>query len=48
MTYEPVIGKNAIREMFENEFNQADMNCIIENIFEEANLQDNRHIYFDG
>lgn len=21
---------------------------VIENIFEEANLQDNRHIYFDG
>ena len=32
---EPVVGKSAIREMFENEFNQADMVCIIENIFED-------------
>jgi len=35
VTNEPIIGKIAIREMFENEFNQADMNCIIENIFED-------------
>jgi len=30
---EPVTGKNAIREMFKNEFEQADMTCIPENIF---------------
>jgi len=35
VTNDPVIGKSAILEMFENEFNQADMNCIIENIFED-------------
>ena len=33
VTNEPVKGKTAIREMFENEFNQAEMTCIIENIF---------------
>lgn len=32
---EPVHGKEAIRQMFANEFSQADMTCIIENIFEE-------------
>lgn len=31
----PVVGKIAIREMFQNEFEQADMTCIIENIFED-------------
>ena len=31
----PVVGKTAIRDMFENEFNQADMTCLIENIFED-------------
>ena len=35
VTNEPVVGKNAIREMFEREFNQANMICIIENIFED-------------
>lgn len=35
VTNEPIVGKNAIREMFENEFNQAEMTCIIENIFED-------------
>lgn len=30
---EPVYGKSAIREMFRFEFSQADMTCIIENIF---------------
>ena len=35
VTDQPVVGKAAIREMFENEFNQADMTCIIENIFED-------------
>ncbi len=33
VTNEPVKGKTAIREMFENEFNQAEMTCIVENIF---------------
>nr|WP_319269111.1 nuclear transport factor 2 family protein [uncultured Draconibacterium sp.] len=32
---EPVVGKAAIREMFENEFRQAEMTCIVENIFED-------------
>ncbi|MCP3965555.1 MAG: nuclear transport factor 2 family protein [Lentisphaerae bacterium] len=31
----PVEGKAAIRQMFEAEFAQADMVCIIENIFED-------------
>ncbi|WP_247649235.1 nuclear transport factor 2 family protein [Lutibacter sp. B1] len=35
VTNEPIIGKMAIREMFEREFNQANMVCIIENIFED-------------
>lgn len=35
VTREPVIGKRAIRKMFENEFNQLEMNCIIECIFED-------------
>lgn len=35
VTNDPVVGKSAIREMFTNEFSQADMNCIIENIFED-------------
>ena len=33
---EPVIGKDAIVKMFEQEFTQADMVCIIENIFEDG------------
>lgn len=33
VTNEPVKGKTAIRKMFENEFNQAEMTCIVENIF---------------
>jgi hypothetical protein len=32
---EPVVGKPAIREMFAREFGQAEMICIIENIFED-------------
>lgn len=32
---EPVVGKEAIQEMFENEFSQAEMTCIVENIFED-------------
>jgi limonene-1,2-epoxide hydrolase len=36
VTNVPVIGKTAIREMFQNEFDQAEMTCIIENIFEDG------------
>lgn len=36
VTNEPVQGKDAIREMFANEFAQAEMTCIIENIFEDG------------
>lgn len=33
---EPVEGQTAIREMFEQEFDTADMTCIVENIFEDG------------
>ncbi len=33
---EPVVGKEAIREMFHQEFNNPKMMCIIENIFEDG------------
>jgi hypothetical protein len=33
---DPVMGKKAIREMFTNEFSNATMVCIIENIFEDG------------
>ncbi len=33
---EPVVGRDAIRKMFLEEFNNANMHCIIENIFEEG------------
>ncbi|MEM8507074.1 MAG: nuclear transport factor 2 family protein [Bacteroidota bacterium] len=36
VTYPPVVGKAAIREMFEREFHQANMTCIVENIFEDG------------
>lgn len=32
----PVIGKEAIRKMFADEFGAADMNCIVEHIFEDG------------
>lgn len=32
----PVEGKAAIKEMFAREFAQADMTCIVENIFEDG------------
>lgn len=32
---EPVEGKKAIRKMFEDEFEQSEMTCIVENIFED-------------
>ena len=33
---EPVVGKNAIYEMFVNEFAAAKMVCIVENLFEDG------------
>jgi len=33
---EPVVGKENIRKMFEEEFANADMTCIVENIFEDG------------
>lgn len=33
---EPVISKEAIKRMFEKEFSQAKMVCIVENIFEDG------------
>mgnify|MGYP002713295983 CR=1 FL=1 len=33
---EPVVGKEAIHEMFQNEFAAADMVCIVENVFEDG------------
>ena len=33
---EPVIGKEAIKQMFEQEFSNANMVCIVENIFEDG------------
>lgn len=33
---EPVVGKKSIQEMFEYEFAQANMVCIVENIFEDG------------
>ena len=35
VTNEPVIGKAAILDMFNKEFRQGEMTCIIENIFED-------------
>ena len=36
VTNEPVIGKEAIKKMFNDEFLSAEMTCIIENIFEDG------------
>jgi hypothetical protein len=33
---EPIVGKNAIKEMFADEFSKANMVCIVENIFEDG------------
>lgn len=33
---QPVIGKDAIKKMFTDEFAQANMVCIVENIFEDG------------
>ena len=32
----PVIGRTAIRQMFEHEFSSAEMTCIPENIFQDG------------
>lgn len=32
----PVSGKTAIKEMFTREFSQAEMTCIVENLFEDG------------
>ena len=34
VTQEPTVGREAIRAMFEREFSQADMTCIVETIHE--------------
>lgn len=34
---EPIEGKMAIKQMFKNEFDTAEMVCIVENIFEDGN-----------
>ncbi len=34
---EPIEGKDEIKKMFEGEFAQAEMVCIVENIFEDGN-----------
>ena len=36
---EPVVGKEAIKQMFLDEFSKAEMVCIVENIFEDGNGQ---------
>lgn len=33
----PIQGKDKIQKMFEQEFSQTDMHCIVENIFEDGN-----------
>jgi ketosteroid isomerase-like protein len=33
---EPVVGREAIKAMFEMEFSQAEMYCIAENLFEDG------------
>jgi len=37
VTNEPVEGKQAIKKMFTEEFANAKMHCIIENVFEDGN-----------
>ena len=36
VTSTPVEGKNAIKSMFASEFSQAEMTCIVDNIFEDG------------
>ncbi len=33
---DPIVGKKAIRKMFEDEFSLAEMVCIVDNIFEDG------------
>lgn len=33
---EPVVGKQAIQEMFTKEFGEAEMTCIVENVFQDG------------
>lgn len=35
---EPIVGKENIMNMFRDEFAQAEMTCIVENIFEDGNF----------
>ena len=35
ITQQPIEGKEAIREMFASEFQQAEMTCIVENLFQD-------------
>ena len=44
VTNEPVIGIEAIREMFTTEFTTADMTAIVENIFEDPKAIDEREL----
>ncbi len=37
MPHEPAEGRAAIREMFARDFAEAEMECIVENIFEDGN-----------
>lgn len=37
VTSDPVVGKIAIKNKFEEEFKKAEMTCLIENIFEDSN-----------
>ena len=36
VAHEPIVGKQAIYEMFKSEFAAAEMACIVENIFEDG------------
>ncbi len=36
VAFDPVEGREAIRAMFANEFAQAEMTCLVENLFEEG------------
>lgn len=36
VTNDPIVGKEAIKNMFAEEFASAEMACIIENIFEDS------------
>ena len=44
VTNEPVIGIEAIREMFTTEFTTADMTAIVENIFEDGQVGQTRDL----